>query len=200
MLTPGIGPGVVDRLEALGIDSLDKLNTLGVDEAIRRVCDAVGSTAWRNRRAALGEALQRMNVLSHPDPTRTGSGPCQRQEQPAPIRLTLAAFNPTSRFEWLTRLSATPPEVAQPDVGANRPQALDAEQLTFAVRAPFPNKSSITNLIYGSVSAKQPLKLRSRMPDNGVIFSDGMEADFLRFTAGIEATISVAARRGNLAV
>jgi len=33
-----------------------------------------------------------------------------------------------------------------------------------------------------------------------VIFSDGMEADYLRFTAGMEATISVAATQGRLAV
>ena len=80
------------------------------------------------------------------------------------------------------------------------PQAWDAEQLTFAVREPFPSKSSTTKLIYGHVTAQQPLKLRSRMPENGVIFSDGMEADFLRFTAGIEATIALADRRGRLVV
>jgi hypothetical protein len=38
------------------------------------------------------------------------------------------------------------------------------------------------------------------MPDNGVIFSDGMEADFLRFTAGVEATISIADVSGQLVV
>lgn len=84
--------------------------------------------------------------------------------------------------------------------GGYEPQAWDAEQLMFAVREPFPSKSSTTKLIYGSVSARQPLKLRSRMPDNGVIFSDGMEADFLRFTAGVEATITLADSRGCLVV
>ena len=42
------------------------------------------------------------------------------------------------------------------------------------------------------------LTLRSRMPDNGVIFSDGMESDFLRFTAGMEARIGVCATKGIL--
>ena len=84
--------------------------------------------------------------------------------------------------------------------GEYRPQAWDADSLTFAVREPFPSKSSTTELVYGSVTAKQPLKLRSRMPDNGVIFSDGMEADYLRFTAGMEATIGIANNRGRLAV
>jgi len=43
-----------------------------------------------------------------------------------------------------------------------------------------------------------PLALRSMMPENGVIFSDGMEADFLNFTSGLVASISVAERVGHL--
>lgn len=81
-----------------------------------------------------------------------------------------------------------------------KPLAWDADHLTFAVREPFPTRNSQATLVYGDVSAAQPLKLRSRMPDNGVIFSDGMEADFLRFTAGVEATINVAEVRGCLVV
>jgi hypothetical protein len=38
------------------------------------------------------------------------------------------------------------------------------------------------------------------MPENGVNFSAGMEADYLRFTAGMEATISIAATQGYLIV
>jgi hypothetical protein len=38
------------------------------------------------------------------------------------------------------------------------------------------------------------------MPENGVIFSDGIESDFLQFNSGIEATISVAEKRGHLVV
>ena len=81
-----------------------------------------------------------------------------------------------------------------------RPQPWDSDRLTFAVREPFPSKSSTAGLVFGSVTAEQPLTLRSRMPEHGVIFSDGMEADFLRFTAGMEATITVAGCRGQLAV
>ncbi|WP_140636142.1 sugar kinase [Methylibium rhizosphaerae] len=81
-----------------------------------------------------------------------------------------------------------------------QPQAWDSAQLTFAVREPFPSRASRTELVYGAVTEQQPLLLRSRMPDNGVIFSDGMEADYLRFTAGMEAKISVSATRGQLMV
>lgn len=83
---------------------------------------------------------------------------------------------------------------------ANQPKAWDSDSLTFAVREPFPSKSSSSELVYGSVTANQPLRLRSRMPENGVIFSDGMEADYLQFTAGMEATISVSPVQGCLAI
>lgn len=79
-------------------------------------------------------------------------------------------------------------------------QPWDSSQLTFAVREPFPSRASKTELVFGKVSAGQPLRLRSRMPENGVIFSDGMEADYLRFTAGMEATVTVAATQGCLVV
>lgn len=77
-------------------------------------------------------------------------------------------------------------------------KAWDAETLSFAVREPFPTRTSQASLVFGEVSQAQPLKVRSRMPENGVIFSDGMESDFLRFTAGMEATIGVAPVKGCL--
>jgi hypothetical protein len=36
------------------------------------------------------------------------------------------------------------------------------------------------------------------MPETGVIFSDGIESDFLRFTAGMEATVSISPVQGRL--
>ena len=80
------------------------------------------------------------------------------------------------------------------------PQPWDSPQLTFAVREPFPSRASKTELVFGHVDSANPLRLRSRMPENGVIFSDGMEADYLRFTAGMEATITVAESHGCLVV
>ena len=68
------------------------------------------------------------------------------------------------------------------------------------MREPFPSRHSQATIVYGSVDAAQPLRLRSRMPESGVIFSDGMENDFLRFTAGMEAVIAPSQRRGCLVV
>ncbi|MBI2768379.1 MAG: sugar kinase [Burkholderiales bacterium] len=78
------------------------------------------------------------------------------------------------------------------------PTPWDAPMLEFAVREPFPSRASQTTLIYGQFGTNDPLRIRSRMPDNGVIFSDGIEADFLRFTAGMEATITISSTRGQL--
>ena len=83
---------------------------------------------------------------------------------------------------------------------AYEPTAWDAPVLRFAVREPFPSRHSQATIVYGSVNSDEPLRLRSRMPDSGVIFSDGMEQDFLRFTAGMEAVIAPAQRRGCLVV
>jgi hypothetical protein len=38
------------------------------------------------------------------------------------------------------------------------------------------------------------------MPENGVIFSDGIESDYLQFNSGIEATITLADKIGHLVV
>jgi hypothetical protein len=40
----------------------------------------------------------------------------------------------------------------------------------------------------------------SQMPQNGVIFSDGIESDYLEFNSGTRALIGVADKRGLLTV
>lgn len=79
-----------------------------------------------------------------------------------------------------------------------QPVPWDADTLTFAVREPFPSKSSATSIVFGSIRPGQPLRLASLMPENGVIFSDGIEADFLEFNSGTSATIGLAERKGIL--
>lgn len=50
------------------------------------------------------------------------------------------------------------------------------------------------------VSRKEPLRITSQMPDYGVIFSDGIESDYLAFNSGMEAIIDVSDRSGHLVV
>jgi NAD kinase len=80
------------------------------------------------------------------------------------------------------------------------PLPWDSNELRFAVREPFPSRSSQTSLVYGRLTTSQSLSVRSLMPENGVIFSDGIEADRLDFNSGTEAQITVAERLGRLVV
>jgi NAD kinase len=75
-----------------------------------------------------------------------------------------------------------------------------SNELIFAVREPFPSKTTGTNLVFGKISPDEPLKIESLMGENGVIFSDGMESDFLAFNSGTEAVITLADKRGHIVV
>ncbi|MCI0746915.1 MAG: hypothetical protein L0Y58_16050 [Verrucomicrobia subdivision 3 bacterium] len=78
--------------------------------------------------------------------------------------------------------------------------AWDAKYLFYTVREPFPTKTTGTSLVFGRITRETPLILESRMPENGVIFSDGIEKDFLEFNSGAKATIGIAERQGVLVV
>ena len=72
------------------------------------------------------------------------------------------------------------------------------QRLKFAVREPFPSQTTGTQCIFGEIKDNEPMTLESYMPENGVIFSDGIEADFIQFNAGSIATIQVADKNGLL--
>lgn len=76
--------------------------------------------------------------------------------------------------------------------------AWDANYLFYTVREPFPTNTTGTSLVFGRVTAETPLILESRMAENGVIFSDGIEKDFLEFNSGTQAIIGIAERKGVL--
>lgn len=80
------------------------------------------------------------------------------------------------------------------------PVPWDAAFLVFTVREPFPSKVSETNLVSGVVTEQTPLVIVSQMAESGVIFSDGIESDFLEFNSGMQATIRPAEQRGHLVV
>jgi NAD kinase len=76
----------------------------------------------------------------------------------------------------------------------------EAKHLMFSVREPFISKTSGAEIIFGKIREDHPLVVVSQMPQNGVIFSDGVEEDFLPFNSGSIATIGLAAQRLNLIV
>ncbi|MDB5099082.1 MAG: NrtR-regulated hypothetical NrtY, PpnK-type kinase domain [Cyanobacteria bacterium RYN_339] len=76
----------------------------------------------------------------------------------------------------------------------------EQDQLRYAVREPYRSPSSQADLVYGELGRGEQLHLESRMAEEGVIFSDGVEADFLQFNAGTFATVGIAAKKAHLAV
>lgn len=84
------------------------------------------------------------------------------------------------------------------DKPKNNSVDLDTDELMFVVREPFRSKKTQADLTAGILSGETRLTLESYMPTNGVIFSDGIEADFLSFNSGSIATIGTAPERAQL--
>jgi hypothetical protein len=80
------------------------------------------------------------------------------------------------------------------------PLARDGDALAFSVREPWPSKKTGTNIVSGIVTQDESLLIESRMASNGVIFSDGIEWDYLEFNSGSAVTISVAEQKARLVV
>jgi len=76
--------------------------------------------------------------------------------------------------------------------------AWNEKRLQFAVREPFPSLTSGTGIVFGEVSSTKTLTLESHMPEYGVIFSDGIEADAIAFNSGCIAEIKVSETEGVL--
>jgi NAD kinase len=64
--------------------------------------------------------------------------------------------------------------------------------LLFAVREPFQSIRTQISLATGILKGHDNLTIESLIPTNGVIFSDGIESDFLRFNSGTSAEIGLA--------
>ncbi len=75
---------------------------------------------------------------------------------------------------------------------------LKDNQLMFAVREPFASKKTQVETAAGIITEQSKLIIQSFMPNNGLIFSDGIETDFLKFNSGSIATIGIAEEKANL--
>ncbi len=78
-----------------------------------------------------------------------------------------------------------------------QPQLNEAE-LLFAVREPFQSIRTQTGITAGILTRENTLTVESLMPTGGVIFSDGIETDFLQFNSGSIATIGIAKETAQL--
>lgn len=76
----------------------------------------------------------------------------------------------------------------------------DDRRLLYIVREPFISRHSQAGIVAGMLESGQELTLESLMPSGGVVFSDGMEADFLQFNSGAIAHVRAAEQRAHLVV
>lgn len=74
---------------------------------------------------------------------------------------------------------------------------LKDNDLIFVVREPFKSISSQTGISTGIIRGNR-LKIESYMPNNGIIFSDGVENDFMKFNSGSIVTIGLAQETAQL--
>lgn len=76
----------------------------------------------------------------------------------------------------------------------------EEQKLMFVVREPFLSKTSQTGIGFGVIKLNRTLTIESKMPKKGVIFSDGIESDFLNFNSGSSVEISIADQKANLVI
>jgi hypothetical protein len=57
------------------------------------------------------------------------------------------------------------------------------------------SKATSAKLVFGWITDDAPLEIASQMPEVGVIFSDGVEEDFLRFNTGAIARIGLSEKQ-----
>lgn len=79
------------------------------------------------------------------------------------------------------------------------PKATDPALVWF-VREPFPSVATGVTLRHGALGPDRTLDLVSLMPDDGVIFADGLEDDRLEFLSGHTVRLSIAKDSLNLVV
>jgi NAD kinase len=106
----------------------------------------------------------------------------------------LIVSTPAGSTGWLSSIFNMAYGVAgifEKDLKPKRPKLKDNE-LLFAVREPFLSIRTQTGITAGVIKDQHVLTIESFMPANGVIFSDGIETDFLKFNSGSIATIGLA--------
>ena len=80
------------------------------------------------------------------------------------------------------------------------PPGWSDDRLTFIVREPYPSCATQAGIVYGRLGRQDHFHLTSKMPANGVVFSDGIESDAIEFNSGSEIEVKIASRKGHLVI
>jgi len=76
----------------------------------------------------------------------------------------------------------------------------ESRYLYFSVREPFISRTSRADTVFGKIEEGEALEIVSHMPQNGVVFSDGVESDYVEFSSGVKASIGLSDRALSLIV
>lgn len=77
-------------------------------------------------------------------------------------------------------------------------RSLDA--LRFVVREPFETVRTGAGIVLGTIGKGERLRITSRMPEGGIIFSDGIFEDSVAFNSGAIAEVGVSRRKAKLVI
>lgn len=114
----------------------------------------------------------------------------------------LIVSTPAGSTGWLSsifNMSYGITNMFEKNLKPKRPK-LKENELLFAVREPFQSLKTQIGITAGIIKSQNNLTIESLMPTNGVIFSDGIETDFLRFNSGSIATIGIAKETARLVI
>jgi len=181
-------------------------------EQTRAAAERVLEGAARVREVTMAEALlndgQRLlafndlfiGVRSHVSARyRIGLGEKSEPQSSSGVLVSTGAGS-TGWLSSVFNMAGGVAELAGGRRGAAIQLAWEDPRLVFVVREPFASRHSRAGLVAGMLDPGVELLMESLMPTGGVIFSDGIEADFLQFNSGSIAHIRAAQRRARLVV
>lgn len=110
---------------------------------------------------------------------------------------------PLGGTAWLTSVLTGAQKIMShfgqvPKINKNLFKSWEERKLIYSVREPFPSLYSEAENCFGILRGSEKLTIRSETPENAVIFSDGIQEDFIEFSSGTVAQISVSETRGIL--
>ncbi len=88
-------------------------------------------------------------------------------------------------------------ELTEPGHGFS-PPAVARDQLIYTVREPFLSVRTQVGICAGIIDHEHLLTIESLMPNHGIIFSDGVESDYLKFNSGTIAQVGLAMETATL--
>ena len=135
------------------------------------VSTGAGSTGWLSSICTMAERVAAFTGLTPPEATAS-----RQSSLPRKLRALARRQDVSMRLPW------------------------DDPRLAFVVREPFASRRTGTEIAAGYLAAGEELVLESLMPAGGVIFSDGIESDFVAFDAGAVAHIAAAPEHAHLVV